>query len=415
MNRIIILFCLTMFSLLNAKSITWLDSVNLCVKQNLDLKVASESVRQSRLNEIVVGSDLFPQLNSSFSMGKSKSSANNFQDSFSANLNASQIIFDGFKTNINIEKSKYNTLSAFASYRYNSASIRNKLRLAFVNVIKFQEQQKLLESIFSSRKQQFELINLRYEAGREHKGALLTAQANMSQAEEDSLSCQRNLLLSKRKMSLIMGQRITENIEAVESINIVEVSSAPNYSAFLVGNPYLDQYKWDTKVKECGLKATLVNQDPNLKASVSYGLSGDKLLPSNESWSLGLSMSYAFWDWGDYAANREIAQAQYRQALDSESNSTLLAEYNLEEAWNSLMGAYHDVIIQNKYLLATNERAKIADVQYSTGQMAYDNWILIQNDLINIQKSYLNSQIGYMTAEANWILVKGGTLEDEKK
>ena len=66
-----------------------------------------------------------------------------------------------------------------------------------------------------------------------------------------------------------------------------------------------------------------------------------------------------------------------------------------------------------KSLQAAEERAKIAQTQYSTGFISFDNWIIIENDLVNAKKTYLESQASALSAEAKWVQAKGETLEYE--
>ena len=67
--------------------------------------------------------------------------------------------------------------------------------------------------------------------------------------------------------------------------------------------------------------------------------------------------------------------------------------------------------VQKEMLVAAQERADIAETQYSTGFIAFDNWIIIENDLVKAKKTYLESQANALYAEAEWIQAKGETLE----
>ncbi len=57
------------------------------------------------------------------------------------------------------------------------------------------------------------------------------------------------------------------------------------------------------------------------------------------------------------------------------------------------------------------ERATISEAQYSSGLISFDNWIIIEDDLVMAKKSYLEVQANALLAEANWIQAKGGTIE----
>ncbi len=62
-------------------------------------------------------------------------------------------------------------------------------------------------------------------------------------------------------------------------------------------------------------------------------------------------------------------------------------------------------------LLATEERSKIAQAQYSIGLVTFDNWTIIEDNLVKAKNNYLDAQAAALLAEAKWIQAKGETLE----
>jgi outer membrane protein TolC len=109
------------------------------------------------------------------------------------------------------------------------------------------------------------------------------------------------------------------------------------------------------------------------------------------------------------------AQAAYNQAEADERSIRDGVVVTLEQAWVFLQDAIETVEVQRKALNAAEERSKIAEAQYSTGFITFDNWIIIENDLVTAKKAYLNSQANALLAEAEWIQAKGETLEYAQK
>ena len=64
---------------------------------------------------------------------------------------------------------------------------------------------------------------------------------------------------------------------------------------------------------------------------------------------------------------------------------------------------------------AAEERAKITRAQYATGLSAFDDWIIIENNLVSAEKAYLDAQANMLISEAYWIQAIGGTLEYDKE
>ena len=83
----------------------------------------------------------------------------------------------------------------------------------------------------------------------------------------------------------------------------------------------------------------------------------------------------------------------------------------LEQTWAALQDSVGTVGVQKKFLDAAEERAKISEAQYSLGLIQFDNWTIIEDDLVNAKKTFLNAQANALLAEANWIQAKGETLE----
>ena len=107
------------------------------------------------------------------------------------------------------------------------------------------------------------------------------------------------------------------------------------------------------------------------------------------------------------------AKALLGQLKENERSARDSAILTLEETWAVLQDAIENVGVQNKSLNATEERSKIAQAQYSTGFITFDNWIIIEDNLVKAKKAFLDAQASKLYAEANWIQAKGETLEYE--
>ncbi|MFA6378732.1 MAG: TolC family protein, partial [Candidatus Omnitrophota bacterium] len=144
------------------------------------------------------------------------------------------------------------------------------------------------------------------------------------------------------------------------------------------------------------------------------GKTGSKWAPADDQWNIGLSLSVPLFEGGLRTAQVDQAKAALRQAqakTRSTNNSIVAA---LEETWANLQDAVQSVEVQRKTLLAAQERSKIAEAQYGIGFISYDNWSIIEDNLVQYKKAYLNAQVNALLAEAQWIQAKGETLEYAK-
>ncbi len=86
----------------------------------------------------------------------------------------------------------------------------------------------------------------------------------------------------------------------------------------------------------------------------------------------------------------------------------------LQDTWTKFQDAVDTVEVEKNFLNATQERAKITRALYSNGLVPFDNWTIIEDDLVRSKKSLLVAQANALIAEANWILAQGRTLNYEK-
>jgi outer membrane protein TolC len=112
-------------------------------------------------------------------------------------------------------------------------------------------------------------------------------------------------------------------------------------------------------------------------------------------------------------AQVEQAKATLNQLKANEQSTRDGLIFTLEQTWALLEDAIDNVKVQNEILVATEERSKIAQVQYSTGFITFDNWTIIEDNLVSAKNNYLKAQSNALLAEANWVKAKGETLEYE--
>ena len=95
--------------------------------------------------------------------------------------------------------------------------------LIVVNLLKAQELIRVSGEIVKIRRGNLELITLRYESGLEHRGALLTAEANLAQASFQLAQAKRAVELAQRQLTKEMGRRefISMSVKAAFIVFVV--------------------------------------------------------------------------------------------------------------------------------------------------------------------------------------------------
>jgi len=417
----IILFLICVFPLTVSaeEALTWQDCVKEAAKNHPDLISARENVKQKQAGKVITASSAFPQIDSSLSASTTttttqtagKKTSKTAKD-YSYGASATQLLFDGFKTADNVKAASENIKAAQYNFKFTSAEVRLRLRTAFIALLKAQEALGIAEDIRTIRLSDYKLITLRYKFGIEHKGALLTAQANLAEADFEITHAKRDLEVAQRQLIKEMGRQHSTPVRAVGEFKVSDtVKEKPDFETLAQNNPSLGKLIAQKNAAAFGIKAAQANFFPQLSAQGGVEKSGVRWPARDIQWSTGLTLSLPIFEGGLRFAQVDQAQALYNQARENERSSRDAIVLALEQTWATLQDAVETVEVQRQFLAAAQERANIAKSQYSLGLIQFDNWTIIQDSLVSQKKAYLNAQANLLLAEANWIQTKGETLE----
>ena len=414
---LLLIFCSAISCLAAEEALSWGDCIREAAKNHPDLIAAQQQIKQSQASKQVTASALYPQIDSSLNASTGRTDNNTshtVSDSYSYGLSGTQLIFDGNKTLNNVRAAGENIAASQQSFQFISATVRFRLRSAFIDLLRAQEMLRITEEIYNIRRENLELITLRYESGLEHKGALLTAEADLASAEYDISQTKRSVEVAERKLTKEMGreQLVSMRVEGDFMITgPAKGKEKPDFSPIANNHPSLKQLVAQKNSAEFSLRSAYANFAPTLNGSAGANKSGSHWEPKGNQWNLGLSLTWPVFEGGLRMAQIAQAKALVEQLRENERSTRDGLISTLEQTWALLQDAIENVEVQKKSLVATEERSKIAQAQYSIGFITFDNWTIIEDNLVKAKKAYLNAQAAAQAAEASWVQAKGEVLE----
>jgi outer membrane protein TolC len=416
---VFILFSCVFIACARAEEIlTWQDCIKEAAKNHPDLIAAVQQVKQSEASKKITASTLYPQVNSNLSASTARTdtgTSSSTGDTYAYGVSGSQLLFDGAKTINNVKAASENITAAKQSYRFTSSQVRFRLRTAFVSLLKAQESLKITQEIFNIRRSNLELITLRYESGQEHKGALLTAEADLADAQYQISQAKRSVEVAQRDLVKEMGRMNFTPMQVKGDFEVVDAAKEkPDFPDLAKNNPSLLQITAQKNSADFGLRSAYANFSPTLSGQAGANKNSSHWTPQNDQWNLGLILSLPVFEGGLRLAQVSQAKALLNQLRENERSTKDGIVLTLEQTWAGLQDAMENVYVQNKILTANEERAKIADAEYSIGFITFDNWTIIQDNLVSAKQSFLNAQANALLAEAAWIEAKGETVEYAK-
>lgn len=422
MNRLIkVLWCVVpFFSLLvcpglaqSEVELSWESCLAEARSNHPDILAAQAALDGIKAGLKEVNSTRLPQLSASAGSSIGKVSGRSRNEEHSYRLSARQLLFDGFKTANDAAVQRKEISAAEYHYLVVSANVRLNLRTAFVELLNAQEFLGVTDGILARRQQNEDVVNLQYQVGREHKGSLLTARANTARAACEYEQALRNVELAQIRLSRALGW---DQFKAIRAQGQLDSGSAdrqrPDFELLIDSTPVLKYSLAKKESARYALKSASSNFWPQIFFDAGAGKTGADWPADTSDWSSGLTLSFPLFQGGARKAALDRAKAGLQQAEAEyrvEKNGLLLT---LAQAWTSWQDSLDLVDVQIKFLEASTQRSSIVGAQYTAGQASFNEWSIIEDDLVRDQKTLLQARMNALIAQAAWQQAKGETLHD---
>ena len=329
------------------------------------------------------------------------------RETYSVELDARETLFTGFRRSGELDRSRAALDEARAAFAATGAQVTFDLSSAFAELLFAQADVTLAKEILERRSDNVRLIELRYEAGREHKGSYLRIAAAARQAEFDLARSNRGGAVSQQRMARVIGRDEAAVLRAAGDFSEGVPERPPDLRAIAATVPANAQALAQRRSAEAAVTVAASQFYPTVDAVAAVGRRSDSFPPEEDSWSTGLSLSFPFFpggrNWFDYQA----AKAEQRRARWNAAGVEQQAILALEQAFVAFQDGAESVEVQKRFLEAAEVRAEIARAQYDNGLLSFEDWDLIENDLIATRKTLLSTRRDAALAEARWELARG--------
>jgi outer membrane protein TolC len=392
--------------------LTWDDCVREAAQHNPDLAAAEASVQFAGFQHRGSYGNFYPQLSLDSSYTRDRSTRNqNISSDYtrrsSIGLTLSQNLFSGFRDTGQVAQTRAQLEAAGASQGSVKAQVSFDLKSAFAQLLFAQEALQLTETIAARRKENMGMVELRFEAGREHKGSFLRSQANYHEAEFEVEQAKRALVVAQRGLSRALGRTGSDAIRVTGDFDVAPPASAPDFVALARQTPAYLEPKADARAAEAAVTVARSSFFPELSADGSASRVERNFSAETSEWSAGLFLTLPLFTGGQNFYDLQSAKADARraqEALRSVDDQLLL---DLQRAHAGFQDAVGRAAVQQEFLRASAARAEISRHLYSTGLLSFDDWDVIESELISAKKQSLVSLRDRLIAEAAWEAAQG--------
>ncbi len=344
------------------ETLTWEDCVRLAAQHNPAIAASRMALDASGAAVGAARSAMLPQLSAGASADhRDQDGYGTASDSSgSVSISVDQSLYSGGRNTASVRAAQAALSGAGATAANTGAQITYALRTAFTEGLYATEQVKLLQSIETRRRDNAELVELRYDGGREHKGSLASSRAALFDAQIQVRQALRHVAINRAVLCRTIGMDsppddmdVAGTLETdgpPDNRDIAKLArSTPAYAASLAA----------MDVASAQLDSARSGYRPELNLAGAAGRSGDDFAFDEDYWSVGLKVSFPLWSGGRTACEVRRANAIAGEAAANLSDTFNSAVNTLADSLQSLDNALEAVEVQARYLEAAELRADI--------------------------------------------------------
>jgi len=376
--------------------------IEMAIGNNLDVRTAKAKVREARASYKQATASLFPSLDGSAAVSRSKSSGTETVSTlWNGGFDAAWEL-DLFGANRRArEAAKYGIDAAEEDLRSTLLTMIGDIATNYVEARGFQQRLKLAQDTARSQQNSADLIRKRLEAGTASGLDVANAEGQAASTEANIPSLKTALAESLHRLGVLTGQQPTALTDRLLTSSRIPAPKLPIPAGvpanILLARPDVRLAERQLAQATAKIGEAEAARYPAVSLTGSIGTSasdfGDLGKNSSISWSFGPSLSVPVFNAGKLAAAVEVSRAQRDQYFLAYQSSVLTA---LEDVENALVG-----FTQERRRLASQSRsaenyrraAELSRSLYQTGSVSFLDVLDAERSTYSAQDTLIQSRV----------------------
>jgi len=380
--------------------------VESAVAGNLGLKEARARVREARARRGISEADRFPTIDASGSARSSRSSeetgSGSERELYVAGFDAAWEldVFGGKKRAVEVAGAELQ--ASEEDLRDVLVSLLAEVALNYVELRSFQTRLSVAEANLDAQKETYNITRWRHQAGLTTQLDVEQAKYSLEQTRAQTPGLQTGLEQAKNRLSVLIGRHpgsLKDALAERKAIPVTPLEVAVGVPAdILRRRPDVRRAERQLAAQTAQIGVATADLYPRFSLIGSIGLEalsvGNLFSFDSRTHGIGSTVAWPLFDAGAIRSNIEVQSALQQQALIRYEAAVLTA---LEDVENALF-AYVKEQSRRQSLTEATEAARraveLAQIQYSSGLIAFGNVLIAQRSLLSLQDQLAVSEGG---------------------
>ncbi len=330
-------------------------------------------------------------------------------NNYSLKASLQENLFTGFKIENSIKAARLNENASAIDLKKDESDFRFAIRLAYWNLFKAKEFKKVVDESVAQVEAHLKDAKNLLAQGVITSNDVLKLEVQLSNTKLTQIDVNNNVQLAQMNLNNLIGKPLNTVIEIASKINLNE-RVWDNYEAMLdkamKNRNDIQALELRVKAGEAGLKAAKGAFYPTaaVQANYNYLRPNQRYFPTkdkfNDSWDIGLYVSFDLWNWGATAAQVNQARTLYEQAKDGLGLTKDGASLEVTQSFLAVTQAKEKISVSKQSVEQSEESLRITSEKFKKGVALTTDVTDAEVAVLQAKTNYTNALVDFELAQA---------------
>ncbi len=334
----------------------------------------------------------------------------NIVDHYNVRVSLQQPVFTGFRLRGNRDASRYNAEAEQYGHSADKNELEYAVTRAYWNAYRAKESERIVAASIDQLNEHLKNVKNFYEEGMITRNEVLKVQVQVSNTNVRLIEARNKVRVALLQLNNLIGLPLETEIELTSDpqYEYIHTQTIDDYvKTAMSDNPEMRELELRKQMGESALRVARSGWYPQiyLTGGYYYQRPHQRYLPLrdefNDSWDIGVTVSFNVWNWGATSHRSSQARAQLRQT-----------EYALEKRRDDLTvevaQEYLNVESASEQVEAAHIALEQAEENYRVTNDLFKEEMVVNADVLDADVALVQARMSYIEALVRYEIAQAG-------